>query len=741
MPYLPFTEIFARLDESDPTLVDRLVTAHPGLAALLPHSAGAGPTARSAILEAVHGALESLARDRPTLVVVEDVHWADESSRDLLTLLFARGLRGPLALLVTYRSDDVHRRHPLTGSLTRWTRIPGLTRLDLGPLDPGDIRTLVNRLDIGLGAEQVETIAERSEGNAFFAEELAQAADVGTTRDTTDLSRLLLSRIDELSEEARDIIRVAAVVGRRVPHDLLAHLAGCSEVELHRLLREAVDHHVLEASDSTDYVFRHALLAEAVQDDLLPGERLALHRQCVSALLEHPELGSAADLARHAIASGDLPTALAASLAAGAQADLMGGPAEALGHYEAALGMTTDGEQLHEIVLHAAAAAVGSGRAKRAMALLRAGLRHEDLTPDHRAELLTRLAFAARPTEEHVDRVALTDEALSLLDDTSPPVLRADALTRRAEALLDRGDSDAALAVTEPAMVLAERHGLVQHRADLATILAPLSEEAGDLESTLARLRAVVDEWTGPPDLSLLRATHILASVHYRQGDFPAALDAYLDSFERAREAGLEHSLYGVDSRSQAVITAWEMGRGTARWRSPITPGSTCRSWSPPHSMPPPPTSTRPGETVVRSSGTRGFVSRGDTTACMPCSRVRRPSRRTDWPATSPPCSPPAPRSSSSSGICGARASWASRSASPPSRSATSPQSCRRGAHASGWTCSRTPNASPPWHPASGGRARRVDRRRWRAAAGSPDSTRSCCGRGCSRDRRSTALT
>ena len=297
-------------------------------------SGARGDAVRADLVEAVHGALADLGRRGPLLVVVEDVHWADESTRDLLTLLFTRGLPDGVALLVTYRSDDVHRRHPLAGALALWSRLPGLTRVDLGPLPDSDLRRVVRRAGTGLDDDLVERVAGRAEGNAFFAEELATAAGERGGADPGDLARLLLTRVDRLDDTAQGVVRVAAVIGRRVPHALLEQVAGVDAVTLGGALRAAVEHHVLEPWGEQGYEFRHALLAEAVTDDLLPAERLQLHRACVEALRADPALGTSADLARHALAAGDRPVALQASVLAGDAAQRMGGPAEALAHYE-----------------------------------------------------------------------------------------------------------------------------------------------------------------------------------------------------------------------------------------------------------------------------------------------------------------------------------------------------------------------------------------------------------------------
>ncbi|HEX6916993.1 MAG TPA: AAA family ATPase, partial [Phycicoccus sp.] len=563
LPYLPFVEMAAGLDARDRGTVDALVTDHPGLVTLVPRLAGAArdDAVRADLVEAVHAVLADLGRRGPVLVVVEDAHWADESTRELLTLLLTRGAPEGVSLLVTYRSDDVHRRHPLAPALALWSRLPTLSRVELGPLAPVDVRQIVRRVDPGLDEDLVDDVVRRAEGNAFFAEELATATAGCAGAPPADLTRVLLARVDQLDEDAQHVVRVAAVAGRRVRHDLLARVAGVDDVTLGRAVRSAVERHVLEPWGTDGYQFRHALLAEAVIDDLLPTERLALHRTCAAALLEDPALGSSADLARHALASGDRSGALEASERAGDEALRMGGPAEALEHYETAIGLTDDPRRHHRLVVRAARAAMGAGRTSRAMALLRHRLDTEPGSPHERAELLGTLAAAARLTEQRVDRLALTETALGLLDDDAPPPLRAFLLARRSEALMDSGDTTAALALADEAMALAVEHDLVVDRAELAAILARLSEEAGDPRASIRRLEGIVEAWTAAPDMALVRALYILAAVHHRLGDHDAALTGYERTLDVARRAGLAWSVFGVDARSMAVTVAYESGQ------------------------------------------------------------------------------------------------------------------------------------------------------------------------------------
>ena len=121
LAYLPFVELLGELDAALPDVIGQVLTHHPSLSHLLPARLtgpgtdlpARGPADPGLVAAAVHACLTAVAAYQPALVMVEDVHWADFSSRDLVTLLFTRGFTTPLSLAVTYRSDDLHRRHPL----------------------------------------------------------------------------------------------------------------------------------------------------------------------------------------------------------------------------------------------------------------------------------------------------------------------------------------------------------------------------------------------------------------------------------------------------------------------------------------------------------------------------------------------------------------------------------------------------------------------------------------------------
>jgi predicted ATPase len=244
-----------------------------------------------------------------------------------------------VALVGSYRTDDLHRRHALRPVLAEWLRLPGVSRQLLPPLPNDAVRSLVRALvEAPISEEQLRAIVARAEGNPFFVEELASATVQGEPGGLPlDLAELLIVRADRLEESTRAVVRAAAVAGRAVTHQLLAAVVEIDDQALQLALRTAVEGSVLVAADADGYAFRHALLAEAIYADLLPGERVRLHGAYARALASGALTGSAAELARHARAAGDLQRALDASVRAGDEAMAVAGWAEAAHHYEVAL--------------------------------------------------------------------------------------------------------------------------------------------------------------------------------------------------------------------------------------------------------------------------------------------------------------------------------------------------------------------------------------------------------------------
>jgi predicted ATPase len=288
LPYLPFAEALGSMKTD--------VAHRPALAMLLPQLAlpaerepgtegmiapslipGRRPeqdVGQLQLFDAVLGLLSDLAERQRVLLVLEDLHWADASTRYLLSFLLSRLRSQRLLVVGTYRSDDLHRSHPLRPLLSELVRLSAVDRLDLAPFNAADSRRFVEALTDDLPHDLVGQVAKRSEGNAFFAEELIAVATCDQGSLPSALADVLLSRVERLGDEAQHVVRVASVSGRRVKHAKLVEVSGLGPVALDAALRELVQHHLLVVTDDEVYMFRHALLREAVYGDLLPGEQI-----------------------------------------------------------------------------------------------------------------------------------------------------------------------------------------------------------------------------------------------------------------------------------------------------------------------------------------------------------------------------------------------------------------------------------------------------------------------------------
>ncbi|PRY57052.1 regulatory LuxR family protein [Knoellia remsis] len=566
---LPFTELVGRLHQLAPDTVADVATTRPALRALVPDRRG-GTTEQAQpgqVGEAVHALLTAIGEQGPLLVVVEDVHWADHSSRDLLTLLLTRGFSGPVALVVTYRSDDLHRQHPLHETLAVWARIAGVSHLSLEPLQDSAIRDLVAQTDATLNADLDEAtaaeITHRAEGNPFFAEELTASTIAGKPI-TGGLSRVLWARVDQLSEVAQHVVRTMAVGGRTTSHDLLARLVDLTDDELDRAVAEAVERHVIETRWPPAYAFRHALLAETTTADLLPGQRMRLHRAYAAALTDDPSLGPASELARHAAAAGDLATAVAAARTA-ARADLaVGGPVDALAQLEQALcWLNEDALERDEVSLEASDAALAAGDVVRAVHLLQDRLDHPgpDQAPAMRARLLATCANRARLVDmPPADAgLAMTTEALGLVPDDDRET-RLVVLMAHMQQLVDTRDYAAAAALGEEASTLADTLGRTDAHTEIRTIQSRVIEIHDDLDALAVHLDGLLRDLGGRPDPLLVRIHHQGATMHHRRGELRRALESYDASAALAHRLRLDWAPFGMEARLIGGLTAYELG-------------------------------------------------------------------------------------------------------------------------------------------------------------------------------------
>ncbi|MEA2132498.1 MAG: hypothetical protein QOC68_407 [Solirubrobacteraceae bacterium] len=327
----------------------------------------------------------------PVLLVLEDVHWADRSSRDLLAFL-ARNLRAErVAVVATYRTDELEEAHPLRRLVPELVRRNTVVRVGLTPLTAAEV---AQQLEAIAGRPVPVSVAERlharAGGNPFFVEELLAAGGAGGELVPDTLAEAVLVRVQRLDRAGQELLGVVAAAGGRVDHDVLERVAG--DLDIPAALRAGLDAHILvrERGDR-GVAFRHGLLGEVVYDRLLPQERRRMHRAIAAALTEAPD-ASPAQLAHQWHRAGEAADALRASVAAGLEASRLYAFAEARVHLERAL-------DLWDAVTPAA----GS-------------------LPVDRVELLARAAQAARFAGDPQRAITLCEEALDRLDHAEEPV-------------------------------------------------------------------------------------------------------------------------------------------------------------------------------------------------------------------------------------------------------------------------------------------------------------------------------
>lgn len=587
LPYLPFVEPLRQLAQRDPDLVAK----HPTLARLLPDQQrpGAGEHDRDLgqlqLFDALYSAITDLAAERTVLLTIEDLHWADRSSRDLLAFLLSRLSSQRLLVVGTFRADDLHRRHPLRPLLSELVRLPAVERLNLEPFAAADAESFVRRLaDDTVADEMVRDIAARSEGNAFMAEELISAC---TDNVPHELAEILLSRVERLSPAVQQVVRLASVLGRRFAHPRVAAATDIPDETLELALREAVAHHVLVTEDAYTYAFRHALLREAVYGDLLPGERTRLHARVADALAGDTTPGAAAELAHHRMESHDLPGALRASWCAAKEADELEAPAEVLLHAERALKLwhaVPDAERLSgadelTVTRFAAWAASATGEPDRALAHSRSAVALADavgdptLAADVRRRHATYLLDLTSTAQQAKDVI---DVALGLVADQPPSAVKAwvQALVARVAASMDRYDEAIEFgrrAQDTARAVVGDEDGQIAAEVDALVTVAGAMWRRGNLEQALQRLDTAVELAAKIGAIGVeLRARFRLALTKLESGQLTGALDELVVALHRADGSGLNWSTWGLELRVLKVMTQfmlgdWDGAEATAR--------------------------------------------------------------------------------------------------------------------------------------------------------------------------------
>ncbi len=598
LPYLPFAEAIGALARHRPDVI----AGHPGLSPLLPGQPqrAEGELGRLGLFEAVSAVLTELAEDEPVVLAIEDLHWADRSSRDLLTFLTSRLTDRPVLILGTYRADALHRSHPLRPLLAELVRLPAVERLHLDPFDPQSAADFVRELNTGLDEQTVAKIAAASEGNAFLAEELAGAE---THTVTFELAEVLLARLERLPETAQQVVRLASVMGRVFSYErlnaavwsLLDETGIKSERELDQAMRAAISHGIFAQKSAETYAFRHALLGEAVYSDLLPGERSRCHQRIAASLAGDARTGAAAELAHHAHESGDLPTALTASVQAADEARELAAPAEALLHLERALRLydrvpaseRPEGSTELRLTLAAAGQAEASGEIKRALSYSSAAVELADRSGDRRQAAACRRKYARHllaieGSEGEAHRIAT--EAWELVGDDEPHPNKVWTQAIMARTHLGIRDYAGGSAWAERTVATADAiDGSGSHVAAKADALISAGSiafrQGGGTDTTMPCIEEALRLVGGTKWCEVELRAHFTAGLWFVE---QARIDEALAHFDRgmacARRTGHKWSAFGIETAVRQVICNymlgdWDRADAAAEMASSVVPG------------------------------------------------------------------------------------------------------------------------------------------------------------------------
>jgi DNA-binding CsgD family transcriptional regulator len=572
VPYLPLADALrgaAAASAADGPLLGALAS-RPVLARLLPdreitrQPADLPGLAQQQLFGAVLGMLTELAEAQPVLLILEDMHWADRSTRDLVTFLSRVLHTERIALVITYRTDDMHRGHPLRAVVAELLRLPTATAVEVGPLNAAAMAEHLTRLSGGRQeATTLERLIKRAEGNPYYAEELLATSSAGSEL-PAGLADVLLARTVQLSEQGLRVLHAAAVTGRKMDDELVMLASGLTAAEYEDAVREAVGRQLLVPDGARGLEFRHALLREAIYNDLLPGERTRLHARLAELLSDERRLaevpGSAAELAHHSLASHDVPGAFAASVLAGREAERLAAPADAHRHYDQALSLwerVAEPDKLAamsrgKLAFRSALSAADAGETGRAVQQLRRLI--DFLTGDADRMLLCRaqerLAYFLPDIDHDEEAIAAASAAVDVLPADPPTWERARALATHARALLNRADTEPARAKAEEAEAAAIAADAPWVQADALVTLAGVRERAGRIKDAIATCAKAL-ELVGDSDMPgvELRASFMMARLQLEWGDLAEAAETAHVGTHRAERTGLSMAPFGLDLR------------------------------------------------------------------------------------------------------------------------------------------------------------------------------------------------
>jgi DNA-binding CsgD family transcriptional regulator/tetratricopeptide (TPR) repeat protein len=529
-------------------------------------------------------------------LVVEDVHWADSETLDFLTFLSRAGQPGAVRVVVTCRSDEAPVAAPVAGWLAQARGVAAVEEITLGPLSRPEVAGQAAALAGGpVPPGVVDELFARAEGNPFFTEQLVTAALAGGAAGgglripaglPGRLAGLLAARAGRCAGEARAVLDVLAVAGRPLGEDLLGHITGLEAEVVRRGLRELAAARLLadDTAPGGGNRPRHALLAEAVAEGLLPGERVALHERTARALDAAGGGALAAEVAGHWQAAGRPAEELPARVAAAGAAERVFGFAEAATHWQRAIelcpavpgAVSAAGVDVPNLYLRGAQALEISGDTERAGDLAEEAYRRFSDHPDPvTAAAIHWRAGHFRAIDAPDAGLPLIREALRLFEAAPPSADQAEAWYDYAHMLFDRQPTESLTALNQ-AMEIAN----AAHATSLIPLFMSTLAVHMFLRGQIAEGFAILDRGRAMAESSgagaaLPRLAVIDSDARLKTGKFESATEVALRGLDAAWQTGRQTSFsaaFLAANAAEALIARGHTGEA-AVLIDPLTAG------------------------------------------------------------------------------------------------------------------------------------------------------------------------
>lgn len=497
--------------------------------------------------------LRELTSRRFTVLVLEDLHWADEATIDVLRLLARRVTSVPVLVLASYRDDQLVPGHPLQSMLGELATHHAITGVELTPLSPRAVVHLARHHHV-----DPDELHRITGGNPFFVSEALAAVDEGVPRTVRDA---VLARVGRLAPAARVVLQAVAIAPPRIELSLLAEIAEGALEHLDACLASGV-----VVADATGVAYRHELARLAVDASITPHRRVRLHRSALQALSRrHDAPVDVARLAHHAAGAQAGKAVLELAPAAAAQAALLGAHREAAAHYQRLLqfGHLLPVQRQADILeRHAYECYLTDDHTAAIAGVERALGLHRQLGDRAREgnalRLLSELLWCPGRTAE---AAAAGHQAVALLEPLTPDRAFGLALSNVARLYLNAEDADRTVAWSTRAVRVArevdDRETEIHARTNLATI-ACLTGAADGFEQ-LAQCRRLAQQ--AGSDTQVGRALGNTAMCALRRYDFALADRALREGVAFCRERGQELHLYYL--RAYQAVSDLRQGRWT----------------------------------------------------------------------------------------------------------------------------------------------------------------------------------